>query len=90
MLPERRAFGTGSNARPARAIPRDHLYVKGQPGDLFLSKLGQIVFDISELDEEGNASIVEVATRIRNALDVERVTKRFYGDFQEQHLPSLN
>ena len=66
--------------------PRDHLYVKGQPGDLFVSKLGQIVFDISELDEEGNAGIVEVATRIRKALDVERVTKRFYGNFQEQHL----
>ena len=69
-----------------KSYPRDHLYVKGQPGDLFVSKLGQIVFDISELDEEGNAGIVEVATRIRNALDVERVTKRFYGDFQEQHL----
>ena len=69
-----------------KSYPRDHLYVKGQPGDLFVSKLGQIVFDISELDEEGNAGIVEVATRIRNALDVERVTKRFYGDFQEQHI----
>ena len=51
-----------------------------------MSKLGQIVFDIGELDEEGNAGLVEVANRIRNALDVERVTKRFYGDFQEQHL----
>ena len=69
-----------------KSYPRDHLYVKGQPGDLFLSKLGQIVFDLSEFDAEGNVGIVEVATRIRSALDVERVTKRFYGDFQEQHL----
>jgi hypothetical protein len=68
-----------------KKFPRDHLYCKGQPGDLFLSKLGQIVFDLSEFDAEGNVSIVEVANRLRSALDVERVTKRFYRDFQEQH-----
>ena len=68
-----------------KLLPRDHLYFKGQPGDLFLSKLGQIVFDLSEFDAEGNVSVVDVANRLRAALDVERVTKRFYGHFQEQH-----
>ena len=68
-----------------KSYSRDHLYCKGQPGDLFLSKLGQIVFDLSEFDHEGKVSVVEVATRLRAALDVERVTKRFYRDFQEQH-----
>src|ERR1043166_7857213 len=37
-----------------KAHPRDHLYVRGQPGDLFLSKLAAMVVDISELDAEGN------------------------------------
>ena len=73
----------------AKVYPRDHLYVKGQPGDLFLSKLASMVVDISELDAEGNIPITEVANRLKAALDVERVTKKFYREFQEQHLAFL-
>lgn len=69
--------------------PRDHLYFKGQPGDLFISKLGGMVFELGELDETGNVSVVEVASRLKAALDVERVTKRFYGEYEEQHLAFL-
>ena len=65
---------------------RDHLYVKGQPGDLFLSKLAAMVVDITELDAEGNIPVTEVAHRLKAALDVERVTKKFYRDFDEQRL----
>jgi hypothetical protein len=65
---------------------RDHLYVKGQPGDLFLSKLAALVVDISELDAEGNIPVTEVANRLKAALDVERVTKKFYGEFDTQRL----
>jgi len=69
---------------------RDHLYVKGQPGDLFLSKLGSLVIDITELEdvETGNITslpVVEIAYRLQAAFDVERVTKKFYKEFQEQH-----
>ena len=64
-----------------KILPRDHLYVQGQPGDLFVSKLGQMVFDLSEFDEEGNVSLIDVARRVRAALDIERVTKRFYSGF---------
>ncbi|KYC34768.1 transcriptional regulator [Scytonema hofmannii PCC 7110] len=63
---------------------RDHLYVKGQPGDLFLSKLGSLVIDITELEDD-ELSVVEIAYRLQKAFDVERVTKQFYKDFQEQH-----
>ncbi|WP_414541283.1 Eco57I restriction-modification methylase domain-containing protein [Nostoc sp. CCY0012] len=63
---------------------RDHLYVKGQPGDLFLSKLGSLVIDITELEDD-NLSVVEIAYRLQNAFDVEPVTKKFYKEFQEQH-----
>jgi hypothetical protein len=69
-----------------KAHARDHLYVKGQPGDLFLSKLAAMVVDISELDAEGNISVSEVANRLKAALDVERVTKKFYGEFDTQRL----
>jgi hypothetical protein len=72
-----------------KLFPRDHIYVRGQPGDLFLGKLNSIVFDISEFDETGNVSLIKVPSRLRQALDVERVTKKFYTEFQDQHLAFL-
>jgi hypothetical protein len=62
---------------------REHLYVKGQPGDLFLGKLASLVVDLSEL-EDGLLSVVEVARRLQAGLDVERVTKSFFKEFQNQ------
>jgi hypothetical protein len=73
----------------SKTYPREHLYVQGQPGDLFLSKFSAMVFDISELDEAGRIPVVEVASRLRDALDVEQVTKKFYREFSEQHLAFL-
>lgn len=70
----------------AKTSPRDHYFSRGQPGDLFLSKLAALVVDISELDAEGHLPIAEVAQRLRSALDVERVTKRFYDEYRTQHL----
>ena len=65
--------------------PRSHLFIKGQPGDLFLSKLAGLVVDLSELDPEGNIPIVEVASRLKQALDIETVTKRFFTEFAAEH-----
>ena len=65
--------------------PRRHHYLKGQPGDLFLSKLASLVVDLSELDEAGNIPITETARRVRDGLDIETVTKAFFRDFQEEH-----
>jgi hypothetical protein len=64
--------------------PRDNLYVKGQPGDLSLSKLQAMVFDISAF-ESGTTSVLDVANSLKRALDVERVTKRFYEEFKREH-----
>ncbi len=69
-----------------KLYPRDHHFFRGQPGDLFLSKISEMVFDLSEFDESGNVSIVQVTERLHSALDIERVTKKFYGEFQTQHL----
>jgi hypothetical protein len=70
--------------------PREHLFTRGQPADLLMSKLVGIVFDIGDFDHGGNVSVVEVARRLKNALDVERVTKRFYRDFQDRHIHFLS
>ncbi len=72
-----------------KAHPREHLYVQGQPGDLFLSKLSAMVVDIGEL-AQGDLSVVQVARRLKNALDVEPVTKKFYGEFSDRHLAFLS
>lgn len=69
-----------------KSYPREHLYMRGQPVDLLLSKITAMVFDVTEFDEAGNVSVVEVANRLKQALDVERVTKKFYEEYQEQHL----
>lgn len=71
-------------------IPRRHHYLRGQPGDLFLSKLSALFVDISELDEDGHFSLTETATRVQRALDVETVTKQFFRDFQNEHLKLLD
>ena len=63
---------------------RSHHFVKGQPPDLFLSKLAAMFFDMEEIDETGDASLVEVTRRVRRALDVEQVTKKFYHAFKAE------
>jgi len=73
--------------REGRKIyPREHTFIRNQPADLFLQKLSGMVVDISELDEKGNIPVTEVASKLKAALDVERVTKKFYIEFHDQHL----
>lgn len=73
-----------------RTVPREHLYVRGQPGDLFLGKLNAMVVDMSEFDENGDINVLEVAGRLKKALDVERVTKKFYTEFDAQRLEFID
>jgi Putative DNA-binding domain/Eco57I restriction-modification methylase len=65
-----------------KLYPREHIYVKGQPGDLFLGKISALVVDFAEL-EDGLPSVVAVAQKLQQGLDVERVTKRFFDAFQK-------
>jgi len=69
-----------------RTFPRDHVYVRGQPGDLFLSKLNSMVFDLSDFEADGRVSILKVTDRLRQALDVEKVTKKFFSEFDVQRI----
>ncbi|MBA4159669.1 MAG: hypothetical protein H0X65_19665 [Gemmatimonadetes bacterium] len=49
--------------------------MKGQAGDLFLSKISGMFVELGELDAEGNVPVVQVARRLADSLDVERVTR---------------
>ncbi len=53
----------------------------GQRGDPLLQRLPTLGFD---LDDEEGLTIGIVASRVRQALDVERLTKRFYERFRKE------
>ncbi|MCU0466156.1 MAG: ATP-binding protein, partial [Anaerolineae bacterium] len=69
-----------------KRIRREHAYFKGQPGDLFLTKLDGIFVDLDELRPDGTIPILEVTGKLAAAFDNERVTKKFYGAFSEVRL----
>jgi len=69
-----------------RQVIREHHYFKGQPGDLFLTKLSSMVIDIGDLDENGDIHVTDVVNRLKNALDIEHVIKRFYHEYTEHRL----
>ena len=68
-----------------KTLSREHLFTRGQPGDLFISKISAMVFELSEFDSDGRVALMEVSDRIKTALDVQRVTKRFFTEFQAIH-----
>ena len=63
------------------AACREQKFHQGQRGDPLLQRISQIAFS---LNEEPNLNISAVASRVRKALDVERVTKRFYEHFRKE------
>ncbi|MBX7215087.1 MAG: hypothetical protein K1X39_13830, partial [Thermoflexales bacterium] len=69
-----------------RQHPREHYFVKGQPGDLFLGKLAGLMVDLSEFDATGQTPLAGVLRRLKDALDIERTTRRFYADFASERL----
>jgi hypothetical protein len=68
-----------------KSIVREHLFTSGQPGDLFISKISAMVFELSEYDSDGRVALMEVSDRLKTALDVQKVTKRFFTEFQTIH-----
>ena len=66
--------------RPDR--PRTHIYRVDQSGEPLIQKLERIVFT---LEDEADLSIVDVTGHVLAAFDVEKVTKRFYDRFKEEH-----
>ncbi len=61
--------------------PRRHNYFRGQPGDLFMSKIDGMVIEMDELRDDGSLPISAVTGKLAASLDIERVTKKFYSEF---------
>ena len=60
---------------------REYSITAGQSGDHVLQRLQGLAFDI---DEEARLTIPVVTSRVRAAMDVEKVTKRFYERFRKE------
>jgi hypothetical protein len=65
---------------------RDHRFDASQSGDRLIQRLEQIAVS---LDEEESITLVDMASRARAALDVDRVTKKFYDQFKAEHAAFL-
>ncbi len=65
---------------------REYDFASGHKNDALLQRLQAAVF---ELDEEDSLTIIEVGQRLRNAFDLERVTKKFYERFKDEHTAFL-
>jgi len=61
---------------------RDHRFDATQSGDPLIQRLDQIAV---ALDEEEKITVIDVAGRARAAFDVEKITKKFYEQFKDQH-----
>ena len=48
---------------------------------MILGKLGALVFELEDF-ELRNPTVVDAAKRLQAALDIEKVTKKFFGDFK--------
>ncbi|MCK5716283.1 MAG: ATP-binding protein, partial [Thiomargarita sp.] len=64
---------------------RTQEYFRGQSGELFISKLSALFTEISELNENGDLPLTRMSVKLHDALDIEKVTNKFYLDFQKQH-----
>lgn len=69
-------------------ISREHYFSKGQAGDSFISKIAGLFVDISEIEKD--ITISDVANKLKKALDVEQVVKRFYSQYQNEYLIFLS
>jgi hypothetical protein len=72
-----------------RVASFDHRFNVQQSGDSLVAKLAGLAFDLSELDDQGQATLRTVLQRVESSLKVDRVTKRFYDDFQSRHTSFL-
>jgi len=65
---------------------RERAYYRGQPGDAVIQPLQLLTFSI---EEEAGLALPDVTIRVRAALDLEKVTRRFYDRFKDEHAAFL-
>ena len=66
---------------------REHVWLTHGAPDALIQKLDHIVFT---LDEEEGVTLAGTTLRMRDAFDREKITKKFYDAFKDQHDQFLN
>jgi hypothetical protein len=66
----------------AKKLPREHYYSAGQTGEAFIAKIASLFMDIN--DYEKGVTISDAAQKIKDALDIEKVTKKFFKEYQNE------
>lgn len=64
------------------AASRDYRFNVNQSGDLLIQKLEALAIGLAE---EEKLTIVDVTGKVKSALDVDKITKRFYDRFKTEH-----
>jgi hypothetical protein len=65
---------------------RDHRFDISQSGDPLIQRLDQIAVS---MEEEEGITVVDVTGKVKAALDVDKVTKKFYDRFKTEHAAFL-
>ncbi len=65
---------------------REHVWLVVNAPDALIQKLDYIAFG---LEEEEGLTLAGTTLRLRDAFDRERITKKFYGEFETQHTAFL-
>lgn len=66
--------------------PREEVFLKGQSGERLAQKLSMLYFAI---EEEDKLTVLDAKQRVKDALNKDRVTKRFYDLFKGEHAKFL-
>ncbi len=61
---------------------RSHVYIKGQPAELFISKLAALIVELNDY-AQGDLTVIAAAKKLQEALDTSKVTNKFYNDWKE-------
>ena len=67
----------------SRRQPREHSYFRNQPGDLFMSRIDGLLVEMNDLRPDGTMALVDMTRRLTDTMDVEKVTRKFYTEFNE-------
>ena len=65
---------------------REYKYYFGQAGEALMQRLQSLAFT---LEEEEAIGVTDVLSKVRAAFDVDRVTKKFYDRFKDEHTAFL-
>jgi hypothetical protein len=63
-------------------VSREYEYARGQSGELLLQRLQTATFS---LDEEEKLTLTDVTSRVQATFDLDKVTKKFYDRFKNEH-----